>query len=179
MLFTPWLRSLKFSSRLTRTGRRRKRRHLRHAVCEVIEVLEDRVLLASWSGTIPDGTLFSNSEVQRITGDATVAASSTLTIEPGTVVQFDSGRSLTISGTLIADGTASDKIVFTSVLDDTGLDGVLGTADDTDTTGNGASNGAPGDWQRIRFASSSTANVMDHTEVRYAGNGHAGGNSTG
>ena len=67
------------------------------------------------------------------------------------------------------NGTATDPILFTDVRDDTGFDGILGTADDLDTGGDGPSEGAPDAWSCIWFDTTSTGNVMDHTEVRYAG----------
>jgi len=51
----------------------------------------------------------------RIEGDITVPAGSTLTIEPGAAIIFQSWYSLTVNGTLIADGTVSDPILFTAV----------------------------------------------------------------
>ncbi len=50
----------------------------------------------------------------RIEGDITVPTGGTLTIEPGAVVSFQSWYSLTVNGTLIADGTASEPILFTA-----------------------------------------------------------------
>jgi len=50
----------------------------------------------------------------RIEGDITVPASSTLTIEAGAEVSFQSWYSLTVNGTLIADGTAASPILFTA-----------------------------------------------------------------
>jgi len=47
-----------------------------------------------------------------IDGDITVPAGQTLTIEPGVEVLFQSWYSLTINGTLIADGTDNEPILF-------------------------------------------------------------------
>ena len=44
----------------------------------------------------------------------TVASGMTLTIEPGVTVKFDSGKVLEVEGMLVARGTSSDKITFTS-----------------------------------------------------------------
>ncbi|MHC4501366.1 MAG: right-handed parallel beta-helix repeat-containing protein, partial [Planctomycetota bacterium] len=54
----------------------------------------------------------------------------TLTIEPGVTVKFDSGNVLQVNGTLIASGTNTSKITFTS----------------------NQSMPAPGDWVSITFA---------------------------
>ena len=49
-----------------------------------------------------------------VTGTVTLFPGYTLTIKPGVEVRFDPGTSLTIRGTLIAEGTQSNQIVFTS-----------------------------------------------------------------
>src|SRR5437870_461006 len=139
------------------------------------EPLEPRLLLSVnlWSGVIPAGTVWHAGDVQRITADVSVPQGSTLTVQPGAIVQFDpfAGIDLTVEGTLDARGTAASPILFTSIRDDTGFDGVLGTADDVDTGGNGASNGGNGDWNSIQFAPTSTGNILDHVDVRFGGAG--------
>ena len=47
-----------------------------------------------------------------IDGDITVPAGATLTIDPGVEVLFQSWYSLTVNGTLIADGTENAPILF-------------------------------------------------------------------
>ncbi len=88
-----------------------------------------------------------------------------LTIEPGVILKFTPlGSIATSRGTLIAQGQADAKIIFTSVADDTvGGVSVIGS-------------GAPGnrDWGGLEFTrpGSSRSGVLQHVEVRYA----AGGN---
>ena len=57
-------------------------------------------------------------KVYVITGDINVDNNSVLTIQPGTVIKFNAGASLTIgyssNATLIANGTADKPIIFTS-----------------------------------------------------------------
>lgn len=48
------------------------------------------------------------------TGNISVLAGDTLTIEPGVVIKFDNGVDFTLHGTLIALGTSADSIRFTS-----------------------------------------------------------------
>jgi len=62
----------------------------------------------------------------------------TLTIEPGTVIKFIAGYSRTFRGTIIAEGTSAEPIVFTSIHDDS-------IAGDTDNDG-GATAPQAGDW---------------------------------
>ncbi len=135
----------------------------------LLERLEDRRVLATWATDIDADMTWSNDEVQLVTEDIAVASGVTLTIEPGTIVQFERSNGLTIEGSLNAIGTATERIVFTADRDDTGLDGILGTADDVDTTGNGPSNGTVAWWESIVFAPGSSGNVMEYVEVRYGG----------
>ena len=97
-----------------------------------------------------------------IADNVTVDTGVVLTIEPGTVVKFNSGRSLTINGALVAAGTTGDRIVFTSIHDDY-FDG--------DTNNNGSASAPnPGDWQLIHFtASSLSSSLLDHAIVKYGG----------
>ena len=52
-----------------------------------------------------------------INGDLSVADGSVLTIDPGVNLQFETQSLLTINGDLIADGTITQPITFSSVLD--------------------------------------------------------------
>ena len=139
----------------------------------MFELLEDRRMLATWSGDIPDGTVWTNTEVQQIVGDARIPAGATLTIQPGTMVKFNvfAGIDLLVEGRLLASGTVAQPIVFTSFRDDTGLDGVLGNGDDQDSNANGPSNGNNGDWNAVQFLAGGTGSVLNHVEIRHGGSG--------
>lgn len=95
------------------------------------------------SGTISSNTHWRGWKLYHVTGDLTVASGVTLTIEPGAVVKFDAGRSLTVAGgaTLDAQGTRAQPIVFTSIKDD-------GHGGDTNGDGD-KTQPQPGDWARI------------------------------
>ena len=89
-----------------------------------------------------------------------VNASSTLTINPGSVIKFGSAAGIIVEGTLLSEGTEELKIYLTSLKDDT----VSG-----DTNGDGfASIPALADWNGIEFRSSSTGTIS-YTEINYAG----------
>lgn len=99
-----------------------------------------------------------------IESSVTLASGNTLTIEPGVVVKlFGWYTSFTVNGTLIAEGTATDPIIFTSLQDDN-------YGGDTNGDGN-TTNPTPGDWLQIYFASASTA-TLSHALVQYGGHDH-------
>jgi len=76
------------------------------------------------------------------------------------VVKFaNTASSLSVLGTLSAQGSTSSKIYFTSIKDDVR----------NDTNNNGSANvPAPGDWQYLVVAAGATA-TLDHTIIRYGG----------
>ena len=88
-----------------------------------------------------------------------------LLVDPGIVVKINDSRIEMTRGQsgLIAEGTADRPIVFTSVVDDRyGGSGVF------DTSGNGASVGARGDWAGIILNHASHASI-DHALIAFAG----------
>jgi M6 family metalloprotease-like protein len=67
--------------------------------------------------TMAAGTISSNTTWQydvRVVDNVTVASGATLTVLPGTKIKFEPGKSLTISGKLVAKGEANNRITFTS-----------------------------------------------------------------
>ncbi|MBS3767407.1 MAG: right-handed parallel beta-helix repeat-containing protein, partial [Candidatus Cloacimonetes bacterium] len=86
----------------------------------------------------------------RITGNVTVANGDTLIIEAGCVVKFDGNYYIQVQGTLIADGTASNHIVFTS---------------------NEASP-SPGDWRDIYFNEPDSDCILDYCDISYGGSSY-------
>jgi hypothetical protein len=78
--------------------------------------------------------------------DVTVPAGATLTIAAGTTLEMGADASLTVQGTLLAQGTEAAPIVVTSA----------------------ASQPQPGDWDDINFdGSGATNSVFDHVQVFY------------
>jgi RHS repeat-associated protein len=119
------------------------------------------------SGTISTDTTWTVANNPYVlTGNVTVAAGVTLTVEPGVVVKFNSQfRTLTVNGTLKAVGTAGSRIVFTSVKDD---------AAGGDTNGDGAATSpAAGDWWKLVVASTNDQTELKFVDVRYGGWGAA------
>ena len=94
-----------------------------------------------------------------------IAEGVTLTIEPGVIIKhdyFDFYDMMTIEGTLIAQGTPEQPIIFTDIADD---------AFGGDTNNNGdATNPHPGDWQGVRISSTSgNTSILEHCTFRYGG----------
>ncbi|MDX9847943.1 MAG: right-handed parallel beta-helix repeat-containing protein [Tenuifilaceae bacterium] len=120
---------------------------------------------------IIEGTLSSNAtlisrdvagitNIAYIVGNLTIAENATLTINPGVVIKME--YMIYVDGALIANGTESQKIIFTSLADDSaGGD----TNDDGNTT-------VPnkGNWYGIVFRASGIAatNSLTHSILRYA-----------
>jgi len=63
-------------------------------------------------GFISEDMTLTADHVYYIDGDMAVLEGATLTIEPGTTIQFQGGRRLSVFGTLIADGTPEKPIIF-------------------------------------------------------------------
>ena len=78
----------------------------------------------------------------------TVNSGKTLTINPGVTVQFSTGTGLTVAGTLIANGTSTNPILFAST--------------------------ASYQWARIWFQSGSTSSQVSYATVQYGGMGQQG-----
>lgn len=90
-----------------------------------------------------------------------VSPGSTLTLEPGVVIkpQTRHDYALGIEGTLIAQGTSGEPIVFTSIKDD---------EYGGDTNGDGSAS-APslGDWKQVVFKSSSSGSILDNVIMKF------------
>jgi competence ComEA-like helix-hairpin-helix protein len=99
-----------------------------------------------------------------INGVFDVSSGAVLILKPGTVFKFyDKNSGLKVEGTLKAVGQENKKIVFTSLKDD-------------DYGGDANNDGlitqpAPGDWDKLYFASTSRDSQLEDIVVRYAGGG--------
>ena len=112
------------------------------------------------AGTISANETWRGWNVYHVTGDLAIANGATLTINPGAIVKFDAGVSLTVNsgGALNAIGTRAQPIVFTSVKDD---------EHGGDTNGDGdVTTAQPGDWTTIKVAGG--AAHFSHTFILYS-----------
>lgn len=91
-------------------------------------------------GYLANETIWGDSSpVYIITGNLLLDPDATLTIRPGTTLRFNQNRVLKVKGSLIAQGSATQPITFTSWY----------------------ANPQPGDWQNILFDDESTDAVFD------------------
>ena len=105
-------------------------------------------------------TLSADNELSwHFAGDADIPTGQTLVIDPGAVVKYAGGE-LDVSGTLIANGTDGNEVVFTSLSDDA-------YGGDTNADGE-ATVPAAGQWEGIYVSGSGNA-TLDHTIIRYGG----------
>ncbi|RMF54334.1 MAG: hypothetical protein D6748_16540, partial [Calditrichaeota bacterium] len=93
------------------------------------------------SGAITSNTTWGPSNILYVVnGGLTVAPGVTLTIQPGVIVKM-AGSYIMVQGTLIADGDPDNRIIFTSIKDD---------SYGGDTNGDGSSSvPGPGDWYSL------------------------------
>ncbi|MBC8526728.1 MAG: S8 family serine peptidase, partial [Candidatus Cloacimonetes bacterium] len=111
-------------------------------------------------GIISENTTWSNDYLYIVTANTLVQQGVTLTIEPGTRMQFCADKYLRIDGCLVAIGTEDSIITFTS----------------------NAQNPAPGDWEDVRFYDNSvnavfdvngnylSGSIMKYTELEFGSN---------
>lgn len=102
------------------------------------------------SGTISTDTTWTvGNSPYVMTGNVTVNAGVTLTIEPGVVVQGNaSTRTLFVNGSLNASGNAGSHITFTSTTDS-----------------------APGQWNGLELNPNGGSITLKYVDVRYGGDG--------
>ncbi len=99
------------------------------------------------SGSVSTETWYKVDNPHIITGDVTVATDTTLTIEAGCIVKFSGSQKIITNGILIANGTQTDSIVFTS----------------------NQANPAAGDWKLIQFNGSQTGTILNYCRIEYGG----------
>jgi hypothetical protein len=127
--------------------------------CNVVNVTPGNT-----SVTISTPTTWANGNVYVIKANVNIA--SVLTIEPGAIIKLD-GASISINnlGRIVANGTATNKITFTSIADDTKCG---------DSNGDGtASQALKGDWKGL-YINSGTSNSFLYCDFLFGGKATGG-----
>jgi len=114
----------------------------------------------------PENTGFTN--IAYIIDDLNIASGSVLTLEEGIVIKFTGSyfKGVFIHGGLNATGTSGERIIFTSIKDDS-------AGGDTNNDGNSSVPGSS-DWNGLVFygESDDTQNKLIYAEIRYTGGGY-------
>jgi hypothetical protein len=130
--------------------------------CPIININPDNVDI-----TISTPTTWTAGNVYMISKQITVT--STLTIQPGTVIKLNGGNfEINGSGKIIANGTATNRIVFTSFADDS----VCGDSNGDGTT----TTPQKGDWLYI-YLNGGTNHIFKYCDFFYGGGYSAGSNN--
>lgn len=89
-----------------------------------------------------------------------ISASSSLTINPGTVLKFGESSQIIVEGSLVAEGEKNSRIYFTSLKDDSLMGDTNGDASGTSATMQ--------DWTGIEFRIGATGNIS-YSNIYYTG----------
>ena len=129
---------------------------------------------------IIEGTLSSNATLikRNIAGftniaylidDLNIASGATLTLQAGIIIKFSGSyfQGIFVHGGLNATGTSGDRIIFTSIKDDS-------AGGDTNNDGNSSVPGTS-DWHGLIYygESDDTQNKLIYTDIRYTGGGYS------
>lgn len=118
------------------------------------------------SGDITSSTTWIDGRVYYLDDPVYVSNGVTLTIQAGAIVKFGADAHLHIENgaTIVANGTASKPIYFTSIRDSIGGDSIT----NDDPTGP-----AKGDWEQLWITKGSNSNKLSYCHFRYGGKDNA------
>ena len=102
------------------------------------------------------------------TNDLRIGEGVEVTIAPGSIFKLPYGAKLEVDGSLQAIGTLTEPIIFTATSDDAIGGDTNSDAEEIDVV--------PGNWNAIWLDSSDS--VLDHVQIRYAGNQSNPGNNS-
>ncbi len=94
-------------------------------------------------------------------GEYSIDAGNSLTCQPGVILKLDDGVNFWIEGTIIANGSLAEPVIFTSYKDDS----ILG-----DTNNDSAiTSPNPGDWDYLMIREINNSSSFDYCEFYYGG----------
>ncbi len=138
-----------------------------------LRLSENRVSGNLVNGVLVDGTMTVSREwpagdlIFVIGRRLAVGRGAKLTLRPGLVVKASAGASLEVdTGEFSAVGTPDQKIILTSIRDDSAVDG-SGQGDTNPIEGD--INPAPGNWTGLKFGSGARGVTIRHARILYAG----------
>lgn len=115
-----------------------------------------------YQGVISQNYAFSAGTYKISTG-LSVSANTTLTFDAGTILKFTNSGSLTIQGNLLANGTNANKVVFTSIKDDS-----YGGDTNNDSS---ATTPAKADWSQVHIENATATSSLAHSVFSYGTTG--------
>jgi hypothetical protein len=113
------------------------------------------------AATVTVDDTFNGSGVIVSPHSASIPTAATLTFGPGVIVKHSAVLTFTVQGTLLAGGTPSSPVVFTSIHDDT-------AGGDTNRNG-GATAPVAGQWVGLYCGGAADGTTLSSVRVRYAG----------
>ena len=104
---------------------------------------------AIWVGaeTMYNGTWLNHNVPYIVGGNLTIENDNTLTIEPGNIIKFDGNFQIYCKGKMVANGTSSDHITFTS----------------------NKFAPSPGDWKSLSFSGADPVCVLNFCDISFGG----------
>ncbi|MFA6261868.1 MAG: right-handed parallel beta-helix repeat-containing protein [Bacteroidia bacterium] len=130
-----------------------------------IQIIDDKL---SSNALLRKRSLAGISNIAYFINHLVIDADATLTIEAGVVIKsnnhypnYEYSRSITINGAIVALGTASDKIIFTSQMDDS-------YGGDYNNDGN-ITSPSKNDWNGLCFYGSNLSSTLKNCVFRYGG----------
>jgi hypothetical protein len=126
------------------------------------------LLVRYWSGEISEDTTWLNTQEHYVTAPLSVAAASTLTIEPGTTIFFQEGAAITVNGQLHAIGNETHQINFTKSESTDRWGGLIFSS-----TKRASASGEPPD-EDLQWSNANTGSALIWCSLEYGGDTSVG-----
>ena len=111
------------------------------------------------SGGSVEGTWTTLGNPYIIQDNIYIGDNKTLTLEAGTIIKFSESKNMIIYGNLVSQGTLTNPVYFTSILDNSIGGNTLGKTTEPQ----------PGDWDNLWFTLGNNSIDLQYVVIRYAG----------